>query len=267
VTKLSTMRKGTTTDRSWSQGWWRYPALLGGIAAVVCVAVLLGRDKPKRSPEKAPRTTSQTLSPVDRTTRPGAPATPRFVQVERSDGQVMAKAERQARDVMTLIVSQLLNEARALEPLGIEAAGNAMTSYLKGALATLRLVEPSILAAMKVPLVERVCKQTVEDVELMLYARMVIQAPEVASERGFDCAFQRHSQEDALLWTLLDGFQATGLPVSGQVATLQRNATDERTKWRFMTPDERRAHGARQRDVRVVRSALTSEERQRHAEQ
>jgi hypothetical protein len=181
-------------------------------------------EPPGSSPPPAPSARG-----VPRSHRPA-----RFLAaLEKSTADEIEREEPRGRAVLAAIIPQLLDEAKALEPLGLEAAGNSMEPYLRGAFATLRATNPAAVAAMKTALTDRVCKDTVPDLELMLFAHIAAEAPEATSPRALDCAFQHHGAEDVLLWKLLDAWHGSGLPASEAINAVQARAKDTRTTGRF----------------------------------
>jgi hypothetical protein len=62
--------------------------------------------------------------------------------------------------------------------------------------------------------------------------------PELASESAFDCAFSKHSQEDAVLWRGIKAWRQTDLPMPHALATLKDTAKDPRTRAAFGDPEQ-----------------------------
>ena len=56
-------------------------------------------------------------------------------------------------------------------------------------------------------------------------------APELL--RTFECALERNSQENAVLWELLDSLRGSGLPAPKALAAISSSAHDERTLQRL----------------------------------
>jgi hypothetical protein len=97
---------------------------------------------------------------------------------------------------------------------------------------------PHLLRPLAREVEDRLCGPLLGAPELILLARIGLLLPHLTSQRGFDCVFDRHQREDTVTWALLDSWRHSGLDLSPPLASLQRRATDPRTRRRFMTADQ-----------------------------
>jgi hypothetical protein len=77
------------------------------------------------------------------------------------------------------------------------------------------------------------CNPDLNPSEVMVISRVMGQMPELGNERGFDCIFERGT-EDMVLWSTLDAWRANALPKSASFAKLEQSARDERTRRRLV---------------------------------
>jgi len=124
----------------------------------------------------------------------------------------------------------------------IEAQVNNITDYLRGILVGIRAVDPSVFEALRAEYESALCAvESPTDVEVLVFTKLAVMQPEIASPRALDCALERHETEDIVLWSLLDAWSAGGqIPLSA-VAALEQRADDPRTLERLKTPREQRA--------------------------
>jgi hypothetical protein len=104
---------------------------------------------------------------------------------------------------------------------------------------TVRQTSPAVRAALGDELNDRLCSGTLKDDELITLAYLGIELPDITAPRGFDCVFaQRGKQEDAVLWYMLDAWRQSGQDKTAAIALVERLATDERTRRRFLSREE-----------------------------
>lgn len=146
-----------------------------------------------------------------------------------------------SQEVLRTVRATALNVARGYLPLGIEPAANEMTPYLIGMVRALRTVDPKVVEALGQEIADDICNRpSTDDVDLMLYSRLMTVDAALGSPRALNCAFTKHATEDVVLWSLLDAWNASGREPLPALGSLARHATDERTTRRFLSPEEQR---------------------------
>lgn len=140
---------------------------------------------------------------------------------------------RQAKELMKLLRSQLAIAELLRLPGGPEASVNQVTTYIDGWVdSTLRL-GPDLAEEIGNEIEGTMCDSTASPAQVMLMARVARRLPDFSNARGFDCVFDRGT-EDIVLWEALDAWRIGPLPKTPALERLEMNAKDERTRRRFV---------------------------------
>jgi hypothetical protein len=210
-------------------------AMLGVLAIVVTVAaiyIFFG----SRTRNVALSSEDGALADTSRGSRsPSSEAPSRVTPWPSFSGPSSARAN--ADRLFRPIRREAISKAKAR--FSIEAMAVEKDEYFRGMLDTARALDPEVIPAMRDQLEANMCNGPADtDVDLILYARMILVDRTVGTQRGLDCAIQHHHQEDVVLWTLLDAWNAMGRPALSDQSFLQ-TAMDDRTRKRLMPPDDR----------------------------
>jgi hypothetical protein len=120
-----------------------------------------------------------------------------------------------------------------------ERSARSVLPYLVGMVDGALAAAPSVRAGLAEEFTERLCNQTLKDDQLMLMASLGREAPDIVSTKGLDCVFARRgSKEDVVLWSMLDTWRRSGQEKTAAINEIERRATDERTKQRFLSNEE-----------------------------
>jgi hypothetical protein len=143
------------------------------------------------------------------------------------------------RATATFMVSSLF---RRLHLMGGASAGvpetsaNALRPYLQGLADAVKQTSPAVRGALADEFTERLCGGTLDDAELITMAYLGLEIPDITSPRAFDCVFSRRgSQEDVVLWYMLDAWRHSGQDKSAAIAQIERTAVDPRTQRRLLS--------------------------------
>jgi hypothetical protein len=149
-----------------------------------------------------------------------------------------SEPERRARELFAVLTAHVDMLAR-LDPAGSpESAVDQTGTYLYGSLDAVRIARPELLGELSQRIERSLCDARSTPARLGMAARMILHAPDLGTARGFECLFNRHQAEDALLWSALDAWRASGLPRVEALARIERHATDEQTRQRFLSDRE-----------------------------
>lgn len=181
-------------------------------------------------------------------------------QTARSTAR-MNQTKHKADLVMKEIRSRIASRAPMRQP--IEAQVNNITDYLRGAFATIRAIDPSVFAAFREDYEKQLCgSEPMRDIDILLYAKLVAIQSDVASPNALNCALERHRAEDVVTWALLDAWNASGRAPLPALASVERQARDDRTTSRLMSqePSSELKDAARTqgRMVRQIRDPMPS---------
>lgn len=209
--------------------------------STACVATaLIARTRPTPKHEivaSCEQSPSSTLAPHSLT------ASPRPLQSRASATPDLAAASAHrahAEGVRDVVRLRIKSVGRIVPPvLGVEAQANSMNLYLQGMVATIRQADPDLLPFLKDELADDLCGDAATDLDAMTFASLALIEPSIASGRGLSCAIEKHTKEDAVLWSLLDAWNVSGREPIPQIATIARSATDARTRDRLLPPEER----------------------------
>jgi hypothetical protein len=143
------------------------------------------------------------------------------------------QARREIDDLFASLRNAKLYADRTAE-LAVSSIGRDLSAW------ALRIYhkEPHLLQPLAQEVEGRLCGPLPGTPELVLLSRIGLLLPQLTSQRGFDCVFSRHQQEDIATWSLLDAWRNSGLDLSPTLVALQERATDSRTRRLFMTADE-----------------------------
>jgi hypothetical protein len=141
--------------------------------------------------------------------------------------------QEQSKDLVALLRHQVaLAELRNAsgDP---EAIANQALSYLQGWSDTVTRIAPDMLNELASEIEGVYCHAGSKPAESIVMSRVLMGLPELANARSFECAFAKHTAEDAALWHALDAWRASGFPKTAQLAEIERNAKDGRTRERL----------------------------------
>ena len=116
---------------------------------------------------------------------------------------------------------------------GPEAAATQLRLYQKGLVDGILRTAPDLTDELAGLVEQTLCDPKTRPSQLVALARMFGDMPELASEKGFDCVFAQRSQEDVVLWSMLDAWRVSKLPRPPALVALERDAKDERTRARL----------------------------------
>jgi hypothetical protein len=120
-----------------------------------------------------------------------------------------------------------------------ETRANAIRGRLQGMAAAIRQLAPGVRSALADEFSQRLCSGSLKDDQLVTMAYLAQELPDIASSRAFDCVFsQRGHQEDVVLWYMLDAWRFSDQPKTAALEAIERSATDERTRRRFLPRDK-----------------------------
>jgi hypothetical protein len=139
-----------------------------------------------------------------------------------------------------------LRVARPHESLGLEGMANQMDPYLLGMIEMLRVVDEGAVLALRQALTDDICDNpSRQGIDLILLAKLVLIEPQLASPEALNCALERHSEEDFVLWSLLDAYNTTSREPLPSLAAIRESAKDERTHRRLAhSPSKRLAQAS-----------------------
>jgi hypothetical protein len=210
--------------------------LLSSLVVVLCglvvvtVHFLSGR-------QSAPRMRSQDVSAAE--PEPPTPVAPSVTTLRASTDRSDAK-DRSGAAKAEQLLEPIRRLAYSRSRIGLEVMAVQMDEDLRGMIETARILDPTILPAIRDSFEKGICDGTADtDVDLMLFYRSVMRETRLGTQRGIDCAIRRHRQEDVVLWTALEAWNALGRPDLSDKTFLEQNATDPRTLMRLMPPEER----------------------------
>lgn len=159
--------------------------------------------------------------------------TPRSTQSPRLE-------DHSSREDADRLLEPVLRLASSREGGGLEAMMNQADGYLRGMVEAARVLDPRAIAALREKFEEGVCTGAMAtDRELILYARLITIESGIGTPRGIGCALKAHRQEDIVLWTFLDSWNALGRPAIAGWADIERSATDIRTRERLLSAEDR----------------------------
>jgi hypothetical protein len=231
------------------------------VGLVVLIALVLGGAAAwwARRPPPAVVTPS---TPADKPLRTSAarlafrnsfPNVPRLVSAPDAEApspaaQARRDAEQARREIDDLFAS--LRRSKLYSERTAELAVGSISRDISAWAERIYNKDPHLLRPLAQEVEGRLCGRWPGMAELVLLSRLGLLLPQLTSQRGFDCVFSRHQQEDIVTWSLLDSWRHSGLDLSPTLASLQQRATDSRTLRRFMTADQelelrsRRGHGS-----------------------
>jgi hypothetical protein len=158
----------------------------------------------------------------------------------RDEAEAQRYRSEQAGDLANLVrarTARMLGRSPNEPP---EAAANQTFVYLQGWLDGVMRLAPDLVDELALEVEQSFCAEATSAAELIVMSRVVQAMPELANPGGFECLFARSPKEDAVLWAALDAFQLSGLPKSPTLERIEQNATDPRTKRRFLSPEAQR---------------------------
>jgi hypothetical protein len=119
-----------------------------------------------------------------------------------------------------------------------ETSANAIRLYVQGVAEAVKQTSPAVRGALAEEFTARVCGGSLRDDQLITMAYLGLELPDITSPRAFDCVFsQRGTQEDVVLWNMLDAWRHSGQEKTTALAQIERSATDPRTQRRFLAPE------------------------------
>jgi hypothetical protein len=94
---------------------------------------------------------------------------------------------------------------------------------------------------------EQLCAEAPSDAEIIMFARVLMRAGErmPGMRAGLQCVLRQRTQEDVVLWAVLDAWSRAGYPQSDEWRDWRERASDERTVRRFQPWDSRRLNRRR----------------------
>ena len=220
--------------------------------SLILVALLFGflqirsRNRPSEAAGKADLVKSPTneVSPkvADKPPPPILDRVP-FQPAARSDQASDALVASRASAAMLKDIRQLVDlRSKLNQPL--EAQVNQMVDYLMGMIQAIRAINPEMFVSLRNNLADGICHDGFNsDRDLLLFSRLALIESSIGSARAIDCALKQHNKEDAVLWSLLDAWNASGRPPVPSLSSIE--PSDERTKRRLAPPDEQRAREGR----------------------
>jgi hypothetical protein len=159
---------------------------------------------------------------------------PTYTNAQKSSGNVAM------RQILKEVRARIALRAGLRQP--IEAQVNNITDYLRGILVGIRATDPSVIGALRAEYEGALCgSNSPSDVEVLVFTKLAVMQPEVASPRALNCAIERRQTEDIVMWSLLDAWSATGQAPLAAVSSLEGRFSDPRTLQRLRTPEELRA--------------------------
>lgn len=110
---------------------------------------------------------------------------------------------------------------------------NEQSKYMYGAIEALSVLAPELTEELADSIEEKICSEDADDTLLMYFASMGAVLPETMSSKSLECMFDKHKQEDEVLWGAIDAWRSTRLPKTAAIQAAEERATDPRTIRRF----------------------------------
>lgn len=123
-------------------------------------------------------------------------------------------------------VYRKLRERQANDP---EVVADSISEYQRGFMTAISSLAPELSAAMSEEIEATLCSDDVADAETIVLARIMSALPEAVSPHAVDCVVSKRNTEDAVLWSVLDSWRNSELPMSKTLDGLAERAIDERT--------------------------------------
>jgi hypothetical protein len=142
----------------------------------------------------------------------------------------------QSKEVFDGMLEHFKVAAKAM-PGNPEAVATSMRMYQVGVAEALVRAAPELIPELAKEIEGSLCEAGASDAQLMVMAQLAGDVPELASERGFDCVFQKRKGEDLVLWRTLDAWKQSGMPRTPGVEQLEHSATHEQTRLRLKDED------------------------------
>jgi hypothetical protein len=140
---------------------------------------------------------------------------------------------QQSRELVGLLRYKI-SATEATSPVdGPEGVMNGLAPWLMGWTDALVRTAPDMVDELAAEFEASMCNPDTNPSEVMVLSRVIGQMPELGNERGFDCIFERGT-EDMVLWTTLDAWRASAMPKSPALIKLEQRARDERTQRRLV---------------------------------
>jgi hypothetical protein len=229
------------------KGTRRTPALLH-TALAVAVGAALGFAAGNRNstqavttPEGAPALPAAQPSAPLSVARSSSAAQRRSLAARSPVNEEEREAEatyrrEQSKEVFDGMLEHFKMAVRAM-PGNPEAVATAMRMYQTGAAETLVRAAPELIPDLAKQIEGSLCEAGASDAQLMVMAQLAGDVPELASESGFDCVFQKRKGEDLALWRTLDAWRRSGMARTPGIEQLERSATHEQTRLRLKDED------------------------------
>jgi hypothetical protein len=171
--------------------------------------------------------------------------------------QLRKYEQMQARDLVGLLRARVRQAAFLAGRDDVpEALAAQMGEYMAGWVDAVIRTAPTLAEDLAAEVETALCDPESKPSEVMLFARLGRNMPELTSAAGFQCVLGAHPQEDAVLWEVLDSLQGSNLPAPSALEPIAERARDERTL--------RRLHAIADRDpaaqTRTARSDGTVSE-------
>jgi hypothetical protein len=146
-----------------------------------------------------------------------------------------------AEATFRVLRDSVANVSRRSGGLPVEAQASSMEQFVVGLIEGIRAIDPTIIDALRSEFTRSLCRSTGNtDLDVLMFTKMASIDSRFASTEGLGCALAGRTQEDVVLWLLLDVWSATGREPLPVIARLAQNATDNRTKRRLLTFEEQR---------------------------
>jgi hypothetical protein len=161
---------------------------------------------------------------------------------DEAAAQLRHYERQQARDMVDLLMQrvQIAGHANPGDPEGAVVAAN---EYLAGWVDGVIRTAPDLADELAEEVTTMLCGEGTPPAKSLAASRLGLQMPELATSEGLDCVFTRQLREgglteDVVLWAALDTWRTSGLPKTPALQAVEAAAKDERTRRRFLAPDD-----------------------------
>jgi hypothetical protein len=214
---------------------------IGGI--LFAAGVLVGQQWAQRGGAATPaRAATATAAPAPRAPLPRPPAflPSAPVPLHRLELPAKAPAERASHTI-----NALFRRLSRVPPVpgteNAEGRANFVKDFLLGMVEALALEGPEMQRALAEEYTARLCegRDGLAEEQVLALATLGQAFPQITTAKAFDCFFSRNEgQENLPVWAMLDAWRHSGHEKNRALRELEASARDQRTKFRFLSPEE-----------------------------
>lgn len=210
-----------------------------GFLALWTIAVWIVATRTHRADTVPTSVASDPILEADNSMNPGLPSS----RAESSSKPARSTSNDQCRvdpgaGRSVLRAVGMIAKVPEYSEANLEQKVNSITPYLAGLIQGLRAADPRVMHQFRDELADKTCRTDRTDFDLAVFAKLAILQPELGSSRAINCALEGRKQEDYILWSVLDVWNASGRQPVPALASIERTASDERTRRRLLPISE-----------------------------